>query len=98
MPQGFGENFHSRLGQMARDLATELYPGGLPRGTKFSELETIAGALGDEIARQLIEIDVQDPPANLKNAQSFMQLDCSFFGSYKGEGCQTDDQDPTRAH
>jgi hypothetical protein len=52
--------FHSRLGQVARELTKELYPGGLPRGTKFSELETIAGALGDEMARQVIEINVQE--------------------------------------
>jgi hypothetical protein len=30
--------FHSRLGAIARQLARELYPDGLPRGTKFSEL------------------------------------------------------------
>lgn len=53
-------DFHTRLGQMARELAKELYPDGLPRGTKFSELEAIAGALGDEMARQLIEINVRD--------------------------------------
>jgi hypothetical protein len=53
--------FHSRLGRMARELTKELYQDGLPRGTKFSALETIAGALGDEMARQLIEIDVQEP-------------------------------------
>jgi predicted nucleic acid-binding Zn ribbon protein len=52
--------FHSRLGVMARELARELYPDGLPRGTKFSELEAVAGALGDEMARQLIEIHVQE--------------------------------------
>ena len=52
--------FHSRLGQVAQDLARELYPDGLPRGTKFSELEAIAGALGDEMARQLIEINVRE--------------------------------------
>ena len=52
--------FHTRLGQIARTLAQELYPHGLPRGTKFSELEDIAGALGDEMARQLIEINVQE--------------------------------------
>ena len=46
--------FHSRLGQVARELAKELYPNGLPRGTKFSELEAVAGALGDEMARQHI--------------------------------------------
>jgi hypothetical protein len=32
--------FHSRLGQIARQLTRELYPQGLPRGTKFSELGT----------------------------------------------------------
>jgi hypothetical protein len=50
--------FQARLGQMARELGGELYPDGLPRGTPFSELEGIAGALGDEIARQLIESQV----------------------------------------
>jgi predicted nucleic acid-binding Zn ribbon protein len=52
--------FHSRLNQIARELTGELYPQGFPRGTKFSELEAIAGALGDEMARQLIEINVQE--------------------------------------
>jgi hypothetical protein len=54
------EEFHSRLGQIARDLTRELYPDGLPRGTKFSELEAVAGVLGDEMARQLIEMNVQE--------------------------------------
>jgi hypothetical protein len=54
------KEFHSRLGQVARELAKELYPDGLPRGTKFSELEAVAGALGDEMARQLIEINVRE--------------------------------------
>lgn len=48
-----------RLGQMARELGRELYPEGLPCDTKFSELEALAGALGDEIARQLIETQVR---------------------------------------
>ena len=52
--------FHARLNQIARELSRELYPQGLPRGTKFSELEAVAGALGDEMARQLIEINVQE--------------------------------------
>ena len=52
--------FHTRLGQMARELTQQLYPDGLPRGTKFSELESVAGALGDEMARQLIEINVRE--------------------------------------
>src|SRR4051812_44992155 len=52
--------FHTRLGQMARELTKALYPDGLPRGTRFSELEAVAGALGDEVARQLIEINVQE--------------------------------------
>jgi hypothetical protein len=50
----------SRLGQIARELGREVYPDGLPRGTKFSELEAVAGALGDEIARQLIEAHVAE--------------------------------------
>jgi hypothetical protein len=54
------KEFHTRLGQMARELAKELYPDGLPRGTKFSELEAVAGAVGDEMARQLIEINAQE--------------------------------------
>src|SRR4051794_38977788 len=52
--------FHTRLGQVAPELAWELYPDGLPRGTKFSELETVGGGPGDEMARQLIEINVQE--------------------------------------
>jgi hypothetical protein len=48
-----------RLAQMARELGREVYPDGMPRGTKFSELEAVAGALGDEIARHLIEANVQ---------------------------------------
>jgi hypothetical protein len=53
------KEFQDRLGQMARELGRELYPDGLPRGTKFSELEDVAGALGDEMARQLIEIHIR---------------------------------------
>jgi hypothetical protein len=47
--------YQARLAEIARDLGKALYPGGLPRGTKFSELEEIAGVLGDEMARLLIE-------------------------------------------
>ncbi|MFO0954872.1 MAG: hypothetical protein U0835_27660 [Isosphaeraceae bacterium] len=52
--------FRARLGEVARGLAKELYPGGMPRGTKFSELEDVAGALGDEMARQLIALHVRE--------------------------------------
>ena len=48
-----------RLGQIARGLGREVYPDGLSHDTRFSELETVAGALGDEIARQLIETQVR---------------------------------------
>ena len=48
-----------RLGQIARELGREAYPDGLARDTKFSELEELAGALSDEIARQLIETQVR---------------------------------------
>jgi hypothetical protein len=54
------KDFSSRLGQIARDLGREVYPEGLPRGIRFSELEAIAGALGDEMARQLIEIKIRE--------------------------------------
>jgi hypothetical protein len=54
------KEYHMPLSPMARELSRELDPQGLPRGTKFSELEAVAGALGDEIARQLIEINVQE--------------------------------------
>ena len=37
------KEFHARLGRIARELARELYPNGMPRGTKFSELEDVAG-------------------------------------------------------
>ena len=54
------KEFHARLGRVAREFAKELYPDGLPRGTKFSELEAVAGAMGDEMAWQLIAINVQE--------------------------------------
>jgi hypothetical protein len=54
------EDFRPRLGEIARELKRVLYPQGLPRGTKFSELEAVAGALGDEMARQLMEASVQE--------------------------------------
>lgn len=56
--------FHTRLDQIARELVKELYPNGMPRGTKFSELEAVAGALGDEMTRQLIAINVQEQADN----------------------------------
>src|SRR3954451_18875946 len=49
-----------RLGQIARELGREVYPDGLSRDTRFSELETVAATLGDEIARQLIETQVRE--------------------------------------
>lgn len=52
-----------QLQQLARQLGRKAFPEGLPRGTKFSELEAIAVALGDEIARQLIESNVQEQTA-----------------------------------
>jgi hypothetical protein len=67
--------FHPRLGEITRELKRVLYPEGLPRGTKFSELEAVAGALGDEMARQLIELSVQEqaddwPRRNWASARS----------------------------
>ena len=64
------DQFQTRLGQIARELGREVYPDGLPRGTKFSELEAIAGALGDEMARQLIEANVQEQADDWPERQS----------------------------
>lgn len=50
-PAAVRDEVRIRLGQMARELWRGTYPEGLPRVTKFSESETLAGALGDEIAR-----------------------------------------------
>jgi hypothetical protein len=41
------QEFHSRLGAVARQLTRELYPDGFPRGTKFSELEALAGSAAE---------------------------------------------------
>ena len=57
-------DLHSELQQLAHQLARKVDPEGLPCGTQFSELEDIAGALGDEIARQLIESNVQEQTAD----------------------------------
>jgi hypothetical protein len=54
------DQLQPRLAQIARELGREVYPDGLPRDTKFSELEAIAGVLADEIARQLIEANVAE--------------------------------------
>lgn len=54
------QEFHARLGEIARELTRDLDPDGLPRGTKFSALEAVAGILGDEMARQLIAMNVRE--------------------------------------
>ena len=51
------EELRIRLGQMARELGREVYPDGLSRNTKFSELEAVASTLGDEIARRIAHVD-----------------------------------------
>ena len=47
------------LAQIAGQLNAEIFPEGMPWGTKFDHLEALAGALGDEIARQLIQANVR---------------------------------------
>jgi hypothetical protein len=63
------DQFQTRLAPIARQLGREVYPDGLPPGTKFSELEAIAGALGDEIARQRIEVKVREQADDWPEAQ-----------------------------
>ena len=47
------------LERMADQLSEQIFPGGMPWGTKFDQLETLAGALGDEIARQMIQANIR---------------------------------------
>ena len=54
------DQLQPQLAQIAQQLGRQVYPDGRPRGTPFSELEALAGALGDEIARRLIEVHVQE--------------------------------------
>ncbi len=55
----FRDQLGTRLGQIARELGRAVYPDGLPRGTPFSAVEDIAGILADEIARRMIESNIQ---------------------------------------
>jgi hypothetical protein len=55
-----GDQIPPRLAQIARELGRQVYPDGLPRGTTFSDLEATAGALGEEIARLLIEVNLAE--------------------------------------
>src|SRR5512135_3568824 len=45
--------------QIAERLSPEVFPEGMPWGTRFAELGRIAGTLGDAIARRLIEANVR---------------------------------------
>ena len=69
-------DFRIRLGQMARELGREIYPDGLPHDTQFSELEAVAGTLGDEIARQLIETQVRGQAEDWPDAQLCQCPEC----------------------
>ncbi len=51
------------LERMAGQLSEQVFPGGMPWGTKFDHLEALAGALGDEIARQMIQANVRQQAA-----------------------------------
>lgn len=46
------------LPQIAAQLSDQVFPGGMPWGTKFDDLEQLAGVLGDEIARQMIQANI----------------------------------------
>jgi hypothetical protein len=47
------------LERMADQLNEQIFPGGMPWGTKFDHLESLAAALGDEIARQMIQVNIR---------------------------------------
>jgi hypothetical protein len=75
-----------RLGQIARELGREVYPDGLSPDTKFSELESVAGTLGDEIARQLIETQVRGQAEEWPEEQLGKCPECG------GPACKAPDQ------
>jgi hypothetical protein len=43
------------LSQFADQIGREVYPNGLPRGTRFSALEALSGLIGDELGRSIVE-------------------------------------------
>jgi hypothetical protein len=49
------DNLRPMLSQFADQIGREIYPNGLPRGTKFSQLETLSALIGDELGRSIIE-------------------------------------------
>ena len=51
------------LERMAEQLSERIFPGGMPWGTRFDHLETLAGALGDEVARRMIQANLQEQAA-----------------------------------
>lgn len=45
--------------QLVERLSQDVFPDGMPWGATFSELETIAAEVGDEVARRLLEAHLQ---------------------------------------
>lgn len=66
------------LSQFADQIGREIYPGGLPRGTKFSELETLSGLIGDELGRSIIESQARAQADEL--SQDLAPAACSTCG------------------
>lgn len=61
------DQVHPLLARIAGQLSAAIFPEGMPWGTRFDALESLAGALGDEIARQMIQANIRHqanaPPA-----------------------------------
>lgn len=53
------DNLKPILSRFAQQIGREVYPDGLPQGTKFSQLEAFAGLIGDEIGRSIIESEAR---------------------------------------
>jgi hypothetical protein len=49
------DSLRPMLSQFADQIGREIYPHGLPRGTKFSQLETLSALIGDELGRSILE-------------------------------------------
>src|SRR5262245_23148364 len=62
------DEVHPLVERMANQLSEQVFPGGMPWGTKFDHLETLAAALGDEIARRMIQGNVRQQAATPSQA------------------------------
>jgi hypothetical protein len=72
------DNLRLILSHVAEQIGREVYPNGLPRGTRFSELETLSGLIGDELGRSIVESQTRAQADEL--SQDSTPVVCSTCG------------------